>query len=66
VNLFALAFVNLKDQPRIETLRLAPEFSWSDISEDWRTELESDDILPDAKLLAFGITLLFVFRGRID
>ena len=57
-------FVNMVDQPTIGQMRLLPGSSWIDLRENWRTELEYDEIVPDAHVLALGISLLLVFKGR--
>ena len=43
-------------------MRLQPGFSWDDLHEDWRIKLEAEDLIPDAKLLALALSLLFVIR----
>ena len=57
-------YVNMVDQPTVGQMRLRSGFSWNDLRENWRSELESDEIAPDATALALGISLLFVFHGR--
>jgi hypothetical protein len=55
-------FVNIVDQPTLGQMRLLPGFSWDDLRENWKSELDSSEM--DAKVLALGISLLFVFHGR--
>ena len=52
-------------QPSIGSIRLGPGFSWNDLTENWKRELESDEIVSDAKLLALGISLLVGFHDRL-
>ena len=57
-------YVNVVDQPTIGQMRLLPGSSWIDLRENWRSELDYDEIVPDARVLALGISLSLVFKGR--
>jgi hypothetical protein len=58
-------FVNMVDQPTIGQIRLLPGSSWIDLRENWTRELDHDEIVPDAHVLALGISFLLGLRGRI-
>ena len=57
-------FVNMAQQP-VGSIRLQPGFSWHDLADDRRTQLEEDQLRPDAYVLALAISLCFVCHNRI-
>jgi hypothetical protein len=42
-------------------MRLLPGFSWDDLRDNWKSELDSSEILHDAQ-----VSLLFVFHGILN
>ena len=55
-------YANPETYPTVGSIR---GFTWSDQGENWREELDSDQIRRDARVLALAMALLALFQGRL-